>query len=142
VAGRLAPEGKPEKLCPKCGAPYSYISREPRGNHYYYYAVHVTNQDGKRKTRKCYLSAETYVYASSQNPGLAPITGIVDGGRYIRYLEQLLEHVVTKEEDPEKLRKVLKTLELYIKAIGRKLKRLKAEQEEEEGLTQPEIPEP
>jgi hypothetical protein len=46
---------KEEKLCPKCGSPYSYIEERKVGNNIYYYAVHYSKTRGKRRKRYCYL---------------------------------------------------------------------------------------
>lgn len=56
-----------KNLCPRCGKPYAYTLRKPRGNRYYIYAVHVDFAPGKRGTRKlysqCYIGPEDgYVY--------------------------------------------------------------------------------
>jgi hypothetical protein len=60
------------KICPKCGKQYDYISVEPRKTgkrsdsvRHYVYAVHVYEEDGGRRVKKCYLGpAEKYVHVN------------------------------------------------------------------------------
>lgn len=52
------------KICPKCGAEYSFIDKKVVGNSTYYYAVHYT---GKGKRKKCYLGAKAYKYVSKMH---------------------------------------------------------------------------
>jgi hypothetical protein len=80
--------------CPRCGG-LGYWAREvregPRGRHAYVYVVHV--EGGRR--RKCYLGAEAYDYVERFH-GLG-LAGDMDGGRWRRYAEQLIDRL--KPED-------------------------------------------
>ena len=96
--------------CPRCGRPYSYLSRERRGDRRYVYAVHV--EDG-RVVKKCYLGPEEGYVAGSVANELLPLSGLVDDGRYGRYLIVLLEAYVdgrigVEREDARKLGVLLK----------------------------------
>lgn len=46
------------KVCPRCGAEYSWIERRVTPHNVYLLAVHVYKEDGKRRVRKCYLGPE------------------------------------------------------------------------------------
>ena len=50
-----------DRVCPRCGQPYSYVERHRVGNNVYVYAVHylgyTRGPDGRvhKRVRKCYL---------------------------------------------------------------------------------------
>lgn len=52
-----------EKVCPRCGAPYSYIERLRIGGNTYLYAVHYVGKGKSRRKERCYLGPERYINA-------------------------------------------------------------------------------
>jgi hypothetical protein len=51
-----------ERICPRCGQPYSYIDSYRRGSQVYYAAVHLekSEEGGRARKRKCYLGPKVY----------------------------------------------------------------------------------
>lgn len=51
-----------ERICPRCGHPYSYIDSYRRGSQVYYAAVHLEKceEGGRARKRKCYLGPKVY----------------------------------------------------------------------------------
>ena len=51
-----------ERICPRCGQPYSYIDSYRRGSQVYYAAVHLEKgeEGGRARKRKCYLGPKVY----------------------------------------------------------------------------------
>jgi len=89
------------KLCPRCGAPYSWIERRESGGRVYYYAVHVyKDSSGKRRVKKCYLGPEEYEYVSRLHAkeGLT-LKGLRDSQRALEYLDALIAYLQTVELD-------------------------------------------
>lgn len=91
-----------ERVCPRCGAPYSYVERrESKGGRVYNYAVHYYYRDGKRKVKRCYLGPDAYEYVSRlhSKEGLT-LRGMVDGERALAYLDALINYVRSVELSP------------------------------------------
>ena len=60
--------------CPVCGLPIDWVERRVVNGHIYYYAWHViTNENGQKRRKKCYLGAERYDYVSRKNVDLGTI---------------------------------------------------------------------
>jgi len=96
------------KLCPRCGAPYSWIERRVVGKRVYYYAVHVyRDSSGKRTVKRCYLGPEEYEYVSMLHvkEGLT-LKGLRDSQRAIGYLDALIGYLQTVELS-DSLRRIL-----------------------------------
>jgi truncated hemoglobin YjbI len=54
--------------CPVCGLPIDWVERRVVNGHVYYYAWHViTDENGQKRRKKCYLGAERYDYVSRKN---------------------------------------------------------------------------
>jgi len=91
---------KAERVCPRCGQPYSYIESYTRGSQTYYVAVHYegyekVEEEGKRKVkkrvRKCYLGPQTYKYVEKLHE--LGLSGPIDRERFKRYFRELLNEV-------------------------------------------------
>jgi uncharacterized C2H2 Zn-finger protein len=87
-----------EKVCPRCGQPYSYIESYRRGQQTYYVAVHYEGYEKvegkkrvKKKVRKCYLGPQTYKYVEKLHE--LGLSGAVDRERFKRYFRELLDEV-------------------------------------------------
>ncbi|MFP3171957.1 MAG: hypothetical protein RXQ79_02820 [Acidilobus sp.] len=87
-------------VCPRCGAPVSYIERQRRGNRVYYYAVHYEGYertpDGRvhKKVRRCYLGPNAYVEVSKLHADLGlTLKGLIEEGRERDYMEALARSV-------------------------------------------------
>jgi len=75
-----------ERICPRCGHPYSYIDSYRRGSQVYYAAVHLekSEEGGRARKRKCYLGPKVYKcgkYGAKllHLAGLTDLTGPVEG---------------------------------------------------------------
>ena len=90
-----------DKICPRCGAKFSYIERRRTAHNVYLYAVHVSFQGRKRKVRKCYLGAEImYKYVERTHSDLAPrFRGMHDKNRVLDYLRAISEYLVNHNDD-------------------------------------------
>jgi len=129
-------KGVAVKVCPRCGLPYNYISREKRSSSIYVYAVHVYYSGDKRKVRKCYLGAERYTYVSLTNPELGELTGLFDKTKALRYLEQLLEWLLTADlKTVEEAISIVRRYEVELLARREELKRMEKEELEAEAET-------
>jgi len=108
-----------QRICPRCGEPFSYIKRRVVNGRVYLYAVHyqgyVKGEKGKvRKiTRECYLGPkDRYVHASTthEKEGLR-LKGLGDSRRLPEYLDKLLDYAVRGDLDPALKREVARRLE-------------------------------
>jgi hypothetical protein len=107
------------KLCPRCNEPYSYVEKRVVHDRIYYYAVHVSIVNDKRKIKKCYLGAKEYYYVKKlHEDSELNLTGIFEKDRYLQYLDQILYSLVhngLSEEEKNvlkaKLRRALRELE-------------------------------
>jgi hypothetical protein len=96
-------EKEEEKLCPKCGSPYSYIEEREVGNNVYYYAVHYSKTKGKRKKRYCYLGAKDYINVAKVHEDLGlNLHGQIQNNRAIAYLRQILSYFENEAKEEEK----------------------------------------
>lgn len=88
----IAMKVNPIRFCPRCNQPYSYIEKRKKGEHIYFYAVHIAKVDGKNKYHKCYLGAKEYEYVRMMHPEMfQSLTGMHDQERYVKYLEDILD---------------------------------------------------
>ena len=93
-------------VCPRCGAPFSYIRELKRGNNEYLYAVHAY---GKKKSY-CYLGpADSYIYAEEFNE--LALSGLANPLRYLHYVSHAASQLLlgspedlSGRVDPEALR--------------------------------------
>jgi len=107
------------KICPRCNEPYSYLEKRVVHDRIYYYAVHVSIVNDKRKIKKCYLGAKEYYYVKKlHEDSELNLTGIFEKDRYLQYLDQILYSLVhngLSEEEKNilktKLRRALRELE-------------------------------
>jgi hypothetical protein len=53
---------KGERICPRCGKPFNYLSTTTIGKRTYVYAVHVIKAEGKNHIKKCYLGPREGYY--------------------------------------------------------------------------------
>jgi hypothetical protein len=91
---------KAERVCPRCGQPFSYIESYTRGSQTYYVAVHYEGYEKvevggkkrvKKKVRKCYLGPQTYRYVEKLHE--LGLSGPIDRERFKRYFKELLDEV-------------------------------------------------
>ena len=109
----------PEKICPRCGKPYSYIERRRvKGtNLVYYYAVHMYKEGGKWKKRRCYLGPKVY-------SNVAPMQGFQLFGLVERDVERLLEYLDSIIQELEDRREELRGKEDRLRMAIERLKGL------------------
>jgi len=107
-----------EKVCPRCGKPYSSIKEVSKGGRVYLYAVHYEGYEkvnGKKKIkyRYCYLGPkDSYLYVSKlhSNEGLE-LKGLTDKKRALEYLRILLRKLTSaelSEAESAELKRMLK----------------------------------
>jgi len=108
-------------ICPRCGEPFSYVSKEKRGFRYYYYAVHEYYSNGKRTRHKCYLGpVDEYIHVSDlhrEREGLI-LYGLINKERALEYFDVLVSYIAKEIPDlsPEKVRYVIDRLD-YLKQL-------------------------
>jgi hypothetical protein len=99
-AEKASQDEKAERVCPRCGQPYSYVESYKRGSQTYYVAVHYEGyekvEEGgkkkvKKKVRKCYLGPQTYKYVEKLHE--LGLSGPIDRERFKRYFRELLDEV-------------------------------------------------
>jgi hypothetical protein len=90
------------RVCPRCGAPYTYLERRARGGVIYYYAVHEEHEGGRRIRTKHYLGPE--VYTAGQVTHLA--LGVEwegattpDPARLRQYLAAVLDAIARRRDE-------------------------------------------
>ena len=116
-----------EKLCPRCGAKYTYIEKRRHGGQLYYFAVHETRVQGRRRVRKCYLGPDRYVHAELFNP--LGLSGLVAGEvrflQYIAAINNLIDKFVENmdREKTEELLKALRELNATLQRLEHKLEK-------------------
>jgi hypothetical protein len=112
------------QVCERCGAKIDYVERKVTEFNTYLYAIHVTKEGGKWRTRKCYLGPEeeyknvTKLHADKE--GLI-LRGLMDQERDIEYFERLAEHFMSMELDDrrrEKLQRIVMRLSEFLGLKG------------------------
>jgi hypothetical protein len=110
----LAPEERArllaQKICIKCGQPFSYIEPRPYTTadgttKHFYYCVHEMWEGGKRKRTRHYCSSDEYIYVSKfqQDIGLT-LKGALDKDRWIDYVTNIIQTMTDRAlEEPENL---------------------------------------
>ncbi len=97
-----------EKICPRCGQPYSYIERRTiKGSkQVYFYAVHVYKEGDRWKKKRCYLGPKFY-------SRVTPLQGFQLRGlmgescqRLLDYLEGIISELERMELDSESRRRL------------------------------------
>jgi len=90
-------------VCPRCGAPISYIERQRRGDQVYYYAVHYEGYektpDGKirKKVKKCYLGPHAYIEVTKLHSDIGmTLKGLIEEGREKDYINDLANAIETR----------------------------------------------
>jgi len=117
-------------VCPRCGAPISWVERQVKGGRVYYYAVHYlgyTKSGGKirKKVRRCYLGPEAYEYVTRLHRDLGIVLeGAVVDRRVVHYLDAFVESLSRVELDRptlveilNKLRYLAQRLEGYVRKL-------------------------
>ncbi|RLE62615.1 MAG: hypothetical protein DRJ38_09355 [Thermoprotei archaeon] len=110
------------KVCPRCGAKYSYIERRIKGNQVYLYAVHRWKENGKTKIRKCYLGPERdYIYVTKlhEDENLV-LMGLMNHDRAVQYLKTLVEYFSEKSRE-ELTRQEIEALKELVDTVNRVL---------------------
>jgi len=95
-----------ERVCPRCGMPYSYIKEKRVGGKVYVYAVHYLGYERvggrvRKVVRECYLGPRDrydYVTQTHVREGLV-FRGLVDPDRALEYLEALINYISSAELD-------------------------------------------
>jgi len=118
------------ELCPRCGGKVSWVERRRVGGNVYYFAVHEWREQGKRRVKKCYLGPDTYIYVSvthEKDTGLI-FHGLVDRGRAVKYLEDIVEYLenFAKTADEDEAKEVVKYLEKSAEGLAKVIEQLKA----------------
>jgi len=107
-----------EKICPVCGARYSYIERRRTKHNVYIYFVHIYFEGRRRRVKKCYAGAEKcYKYVERTHFDIAPMfRGLHDEKRAIDYLERLVDFLESNAEsyDVETLKDMRARLEGFL----------------------------
>ncbi len=97
-----------EKVCPRCGQPYSYIERRTvKGSkQVYFYAVHVYKEGSKWRKKRCYLGPKLY-------SRVTPLQGFQLRGligesrqRLLDYLESIVSELERMELDADSRRRL------------------------------------
>ena len=109
-----------EKICPRCGLPYSYIEKHGK----YYYAVHYLGYSKtpsgrvRKKVRKCYLGADIYNYVTRLHfrEGLI-LRGLIDPDRAISYINALINYIRRSKLDPGEALKLADKFQELAKAL-------------------------
>jgi len=107
------------KICPRCGQPYSYITKQTVKGHTYWYAVHYIEVDGKKMQKKCYLGADKYIYVNKLIGNMIEVRNIISSNP-LSYLRDVLENII-ESEDEELIKQSLEVLDEYGKALKEKL---------------------
>jgi hypothetical protein len=97
-----------QKICIKCGQPFSYLEPRPYRTgdgavKHFFYCVHESWEGGRRKRTKHYCSSDEYVYVSKyqQDIGLT-LRGALDKDRWIDYTINIIQTMVDRAlEEPE-----------------------------------------
>jgi len=117
-----------EKICPRCGKPYSSIKEVNRGGRVYLYAVHYLGYEkvnGKKriKYRYCYLGPkDRYEYVSKlhSSEGLE-LKGLADRDREIEYLEALLKSLTSSELSEKEAERIERNLRDALERVRRRV---------------------
>jgi len=118
-----------EKICPRCGMPYSYLDIDKRASNTYVYAIHYYYEGGKRKKRKCYLGPlESYIYVTKLHTDIVNPEGLVLEGalsttRAVRYIEALTAYFENRGKESltdEELRALRKLVYTLLRVLGEK----------------------
>ena len=112
-----------QKICIKCGQPFSYIEPRPHQTpdgfvKHYYYCVHERCEGGKRKRTKHYCSTDEYIYVSKfqQDIGLS-LKGALDKDRWIDYVTNIIQTMTDRAlEEPENISLKVNVVQGLLKA--------------------------
>ena len=128
----MSEEGIPKRgdRCPVCGLPIDWVEKRVKNGHVYYYAWHViTDENGQKRRKKCYLGAKVYDYVSRKNIDLGTtFRGMAydPAQRLTEYLNSALEKLSAKIEggtlEPEEAKRWLGLL----KDMNSRIERLMA----------------
>lgn len=128
------PEPKPKKSrgrgglkltppikCPRCGALGSLYSNTTPHNTYYYIYHGV---DSRGKPKRCYVGPADYKYVTKLHD--FGLQGAHQFGRYINYLDDIVNILVEKAKTESKYReKILSSLERINRRLGKTLSEIK-----------------
>jgi len=105
-----------ERICPRCGRPYSTIERREINGKTYYYAVHYeyeyVNGRKKRTVKKCYLGPDVYDYTTRthEKDGLAFMGLMHYRERIVYYLEAVINALSKVDINPADARRLAELL--------------------------------
>ena len=104
-------EERPQRICPRCGRPFTYLERHIVRGNIYYYAVHEARENGRRVRDKHYVGPAEYVAGRATHAWLGvEWEGAVnpDPERLLEYLQRVLDAVMARADEmsPEVIEKV------------------------------------
>ncbi|AMD30729.1 hypothetical protein [Acidilobus sp. 7A] len=84
---------RPGDRCPRCGRPIDWVGQRVIRGHVYYYAVHEIEENGRKRTKQCYLGAKEYTYVVGQHADLGlQLKGLIselEGARAANYIVEI-----------------------------------------------------
>ena len=112
-------QDKGERICPRCGKPYSYTERHKIGNRIYLYAVHYEryerlNNKIKKKVRKCYLGPENGYEYAVKRLSKEGFLWLKDRQNAMDYLDSLIRYLQACKIDREVMLEFADRLEKII----------------------------
>ena len=134
-------------VCPRCGRPIDWVERRVKNGHVYYYACHViTDENGQKRRKKCYLGPERYVYtnrvlatAGFQVKSLAQQL-MEDKPLIVSQLEDLVKAIEEKMAKTEMSANTAQQLADRLQGLVDRLRKYAVERAEEEAKAKGEEP--
>ena len=128
-------------VCPRCGAPISWVESQTKGGRTYYYAVHYygytkVGKKIKKKVKRCYLGPEVYEYVSRlhRDMGLTLEGAVAGQKRLTHYLDAFISALASAELDRATLVDILTKLKHLTQRLEEYVAKLaELEREREEG---------
>jgi len=116
-----------EKICPRCGKPYSSIKEVSIRERTYLYAFHYlgyekVNGKAKLKRKYCYLGPKDkyeYVLKLHSSEGLE-LKGLADREREIEYLKAILSSLISSKLSGREAKKVERILGAALEKLRRR----------------------
>ncbi|MDK2384597.1 MAG: hypothetical protein QI199_07310, partial [Candidatus Korarchaeota archaeon] len=97
-----------EKICPRCGQPYSYIERRTvKGSkQVYFYAVHIYKEGSKWRKKRCYLGPKLYSRVTPLQG--FPLRGLIGESRHrlLDYLNSIVSELEHMGPDKDRKRRL------------------------------------
>ncbi|BBE42414.1 hypothetical protein NAS2_1025 [Conexivisphaera calida] len=93
---------RPMRICPRCGAPYSYTERRIVHGIEYHYAVHEKRENGRRTRTRHYLGPATYTAGQATHMALGVEwegAATPDPARLHAYLRAVLGAIARRRDE-------------------------------------------